>query len=254
MPDPPTTAGAFPSTRWRLTAPESYILLHGLDASPRDAFKLGLMELVARGALVLDNDARQSGRRGTRRIAALRDGPNPITPREIPLQAIWDLWTHAPRTTFENGWTAVTVDDLAKRRGRLRHLSQDRRPARRRLWPHRPRSEPELSGTADLKRSQPRPSWCAFDANRRRSAAWAGGVNAMDGRRANLGSEPPARRPPHGCAEDDPPGAGRGPPHAPARGSAPVAGPDRARSAPTAVPAHTAAQTRGECVMACAAV
>ena len=82
---------------------------------------------------VLDNDARQSGRRGTRRIAALRDGPNPITPREIPLQAIWDLWTHAPRSTFENGWTAVTVDDLAKTAARQyrplrRYVEREIRP------------------------------------------------------------------------------------------------------------------------------
>ncbi|MDO8477084.1 MAG: hypothetical protein Q7W02_12990 [Candidatus Rokubacteria bacterium] len=44
--------GAAP--RWQLTAPESYVLLNGPRASGVEAFKKGLLELVARGVRIKD--------------------------------------------------------------------------------------------------------------------------------------------------------------------------------------------------------
>src|SRR6476659_600683 len=44
-----------PAQRWELTAPESYLLRYGpgRDVRPVSAFKLALMDLIARGALTL---------------------------------------------------------------------------------------------------------------------------------------------------------------------------------------------------------
>ena len=56
----------WPATRWQLSAPESFVLRNGPNASGREAFKLGLMELVGRGVLALDNPGKD---------AMLRDGP-----------------------------------------------------------------------------------------------------------------------------------------------------------------------------------
>ena len=68
-----TTDTGWPATRWGLSAPESYVVLNGPSASGSEAFKLGLMEMVARGVLVLET-IEHRGRFSRKQVATLRDG------------------------------------------------------------------------------------------------------------------------------------------------------------------------------------
>ncbi|MDP9375790.1 MAG: GPP34 family phosphoprotein, partial [Chloroflexota bacterium] len=71
----------WPEKPWRLSAPESYVLLHGPKARGNKVFALALMELVARGAFRII--------RGDQPL--LMRGPRPARPDARPLAAIWDL-------------------------------------------------------------------------------------------------------------------------------------------------------------------
>jgi len=53
-PSIPVTAVPHAASGWRLTAPESYVLLNGAQASGVEAFKTGVLEIVARGALAIE--------------------------------------------------------------------------------------------------------------------------------------------------------------------------------------------------------
>ena len=79
---------------WSLSAPESYVLLHGADADAREVFKLALTELIARGALVLEEE--RGGWRGRTR-PIVRDGPRATSPRERPLAAAWEVYRSSQR-------------------------------------------------------------------------------------------------------------------------------------------------------------
>jgi Golgi phosphoprotein 3 (GPP34) len=92
-------------TRWELTAPESFVLLNGPSASGREAFKLGVMELIARGALAMDEA-------GTKN-ATLRDGPQARAPRERALGAIWDVYQASPSHSWA-GRYGVRLKDLGR--------------------------------------------------------------------------------------------------------------------------------------------
>jgi hypothetical protein len=94
----------WPSTRWQLSAPESFVLLNGPGASGREAFKLGVMELVARGVLVLDEP-------GT--TATLRDGPRARAPSERALAAIWDVYVATPKQSWA-GRSGARLKDLGR--------------------------------------------------------------------------------------------------------------------------------------------
>ncbi len=71
----------WPEKPWRLSAPESYVLLHGPKARGNKVFALALMELVARGAYRII--------RGDQPL--LMRGPRPARPDARPLAAIWAL-------------------------------------------------------------------------------------------------------------------------------------------------------------------
>ena len=66
---------------WTLPAPESYALFAGVTKIESDAFKLGLMQLIAMGALSADGD-------GT----TLERGQTPIDARAGSLAAVYGVW------------------------------------------------------------------------------------------------------------------------------------------------------------------
>jgi hypothetical protein len=113
MTDATTTGPDWPATRWGLSAPESHVVLNGPNASGSEAFKLGLMELVARGTLALET-IEQRGRFSRKSVAMLRDGPRSGAPREQPLAAIWQIYEHVPHKVTDDGLSRVAVEDLAR--------------------------------------------------------------------------------------------------------------------------------------------
>src|SRR5678816_908766 len=104
-----TTETAWPATRWGLSAPESYVVLNGPSASGSEAFKLGLMELVARGVWVLETVERRV-LLSKKQVAILRGGPRETMPREQPLAAIWHLY----QGLTPDGEPGVPVEKLAR--------------------------------------------------------------------------------------------------------------------------------------------
>jgi uncharacterized membrane protein YgcG len=122
----------WPATRWSLTAPESFVLLNGPNASGGQAFKLGLTELVARGALLLETTT--SGGIRHREVAMLRDGSKPGAPRERTLDAIWSIYQRTQTHTYGDGLSGVRIEDLAKAAARFygslsAYVKQDVLPA-----------------------------------------------------------------------------------------------------------------------------
>jgi hypothetical protein len=115
--------GSFlPQNRWRLTAPESYVLLYG-PKSGGSALKLALLELVARECLELV-EAEERGAFGrTKRVAILRHGSGKRDPGGPPLDALVELLGSVQTEASEDGSGGVPVAELAraarKRYGRL---------------------------------------------------------------------------------------------------------------------------------------
>ncbi|MDQ3809369.1 MAG: hypothetical protein M3336_03670, partial [Chloroflexota bacterium] len=177
----------WPSARWSLTAPESHALLHDRGASGRDAFKLGLMELIARGALSLDPTAERRALVGVWPVAVLRAGPTARAPREQPLAAIWELFEATRPSDFLNGPPGVQVRDLANTAARrlgsidgylgrvvvpalvARGLVELRRERWLRILPVTRR---RLSGRGEVARAELE-RWLQF--GRSRLGAWSGG-------------------------------------------------------------------------------
>jgi hypothetical protein len=116
-------AGEWPATRWRLTAPESYVLQAPKRLSSVEAFKLALRELVLRKALAVE-PVEAGGLLGRRkRRSALRDGPQLRSMAEPALTPLLALYGHAQRsrlrTTTEShaparDFDGVLVEDLAR--------------------------------------------------------------------------------------------------------------------------------------------
>src|SRR5262249_15707829 len=102
--------------RWQLSAPESYVLLHGTHASGAEAFKKGLLELVARGMLKLERRTRNSFLWFTATHSILLPGPTmaPTPPAPPPLRAIHSLSLSTPG--FDP--PGVRVKDLPRGSGR----------------------------------------------------------------------------------------------------------------------------------------
>jgi hypothetical protein len=94
--------------RWDLTAPESWVLLNGPKADSQP-FKLGLTELMARGALRL---IESKGRFGKKTVL-LADGLRASAPNEAALRALWELYRRGSTKTTPDG-TGVPVDQLAR--------------------------------------------------------------------------------------------------------------------------------------------
>ena len=82
------------SQKWLWPGPESYALLCGPDLAKNDAFKVGLLQLVAEGILVPDYV--ESSKTKRRRETILRAGS--VSPDRVSgsLAAIYRLWEGAP--------------------------------------------------------------------------------------------------------------------------------------------------------------
>jgi hypothetical protein len=105
------------SAPWPLSAPESYVLLHGPRAKSVEAFKRGLLELVARDVLTVETRERpRCFHLFTEQASFLHTGPN-MSRGELaaqPLQAIWDIYR---RTSLCASWgdpPGVLVRDLPR--------------------------------------------------------------------------------------------------------------------------------------------
>jgi hypothetical protein len=105
------------STPWPLSAPESYVLLHGPRAKSIEAFKRGLLELVARDVLRVETRERpRCFQLFTEQATFLHTGPNMSRGELVarPLQAIWDIYR---RTSLCISWgdpRGVLVRDLPR--------------------------------------------------------------------------------------------------------------------------------------------
>jgi hypothetical protein len=101
-------SGDWPSARWRLTAPESYVLEAPRHLSGVEAFKLALRELVLRRALQVEQVETAGFLRSRRRGSVLRIGTSVTEPALAPLL---DLHARARRRGGDDG---VRVEDLAR--------------------------------------------------------------------------------------------------------------------------------------------
>ena len=108
------TPTGWPATPWELTAPESYVLLHGPTASGAETFKLAVLELVARGFLKLVQVEEASSLGGQHRLNGLVRGVRAKPPAEPALASVWTLYTSIPARTFVDGSEGVPVDELAR--------------------------------------------------------------------------------------------------------------------------------------------
>lgn|SRR5215510_2848846 len=99
--------------RWGLSAPESFVLLNGSSATGSEAFKLGLMELVATGALILESSEHRVLFM-ERHVATLRDGPRAGAARPRALDAIFDLYARTPHQAVVDGVPALAITELAR--------------------------------------------------------------------------------------------------------------------------------------------
>lgn len=90
---------------WPLPAPESYMLLQNVRRASREAFKLGLLQLVAAG--VLRPDKRRIDTSGTRGDESmLRPGPRSKEAVTGSVASIYTLWAASLQPT---------IKDLARR-------------------------------------------------------------------------------------------------------------------------------------------
>lgn len=101
--------------RWEPSAPESFVLLYGAGAEDRQALKLALLELVARGKLAL-RDVEEEGFLRNRSVAVLYRGSGQEgAPR--PLRALIEVFDRAAaRLQRPDG--GVPVAKLAEEVGR----------------------------------------------------------------------------------------------------------------------------------------
>ena len=105
------------SAPWPLSAPESYVLLHGPRAKSTEAFKRGLLELVARDVLTVETRERpRFFNLITEQASFLHTGPN-LSRSELaaqPLQAIWDIYRRTSLCTSWGDPRGVLVRDLPR--------------------------------------------------------------------------------------------------------------------------------------------
>jgi hypothetical protein len=103
------------SAPWPLSAPESYVLLHGPRAKGIEAFKRGLRELVARDVLTVETRERpRCFHLFTEEASFLHTGPN-MSRGELaaqPLQAIRDIYRRTSLCTSWGDPRGVLVRDL----------------------------------------------------------------------------------------------------------------------------------------------
>src|SRR3954469_244891 len=102
-----------PQNRWRLTAPESYVLLYG-PKSGGSALKLALLELVARECLELVEVEERGAFGRARRVATLRDGSRRRDPGGPPLDAVVELLGSVQTEGSEDGSGGVPVAEFTR--------------------------------------------------------------------------------------------------------------------------------------------
>jgi hypothetical protein len=102
-------AGEWPAERWRLTAPESYVLRAPEHMSSVEAFKLGLREVVLRRGLRIERLEIASPFGRSRPKVALRQGTVAMT--EPALTPLVELYARALRRRSAD---YVLVEDLAR--------------------------------------------------------------------------------------------------------------------------------------------
>ena len=112
--DRPIPASSAP---WPLSAPESYVLLHGPRAKSVEAFKRGLLELVARDVLTMET--RERGRLFplfTARTSFLLRGPKMpwVHSAAPPLRSIWDIYSRTSISVSPGDPRGVRVRDLRR--------------------------------------------------------------------------------------------------------------------------------------------
>jgi uncharacterized membrane protein YgcG len=115
----------WPATAWTLTAPESFVLQEGPNASGSETFKVAVLELVSRGALRLVEVEERGAFGRVKRTSVLAPGPKPRPPTAQPLAAVWLLYSGVPLKTFPGGVVGVAVEDFARAAVR-RYRSLDR--------------------------------------------------------------------------------------------------------------------------------
>jgi len=105
------------SAPWPLSAPESYVLLHGPRATSVAAFKRGLLELVARDVLTVETRERRGlFRFFTARTSFLFNGPTMSGMRSAarPLRSIWDIYGSTSISISPGDPRGVRVRDLRR--------------------------------------------------------------------------------------------------------------------------------------------
>ena len=106
------------SAPWPLSAPESYVLLHGPRAKSIEAFKRGLLELVARDVLTVETRERpRLFNLITEQTSFLHPGPKMSWGGELaasPLQAIRDIYRRTSLCTSWGDPPGVLVSDLPR--------------------------------------------------------------------------------------------------------------------------------------------
>jgi hypothetical protein len=91
------------SDRWELTAPESYVLRHLQDGHGGEAFRLAVVELVARGALRFRRVEKKRVPGWTYRRAVLCEGPRRNEVAEPALLPVLEMYDSLPKRTFVPG-------------------------------------------------------------------------------------------------------------------------------------------------------
>jgi uncharacterized membrane protein YgcG len=124
-------ATGLPETSWQLSAPESYALLNGPNASGAETLKLALVELVGRGVLKL-GEVEQSGFLGRTTgtsVLTRGDGSRFSVPSQGPLRTVLEVFETTPPKTFPDGTSGVPVSELAaavvRRSGSLDRFVKD---------------------------------------------------------------------------------------------------------------------------------
>src|SRR4029453_4889227 len=108
------------STPWPLSAPESYVLLHGPRAKSVEAFKRGLLQLVSRDVLTVETrERRVFFRFFTARASFLLRGPKMpwVHSAAQPLRSIWEIYSR----------TCISVSPAEPRGVRVRDLRRSPR-------------------------------------------------------------------------------------------------------------------------------
>jgi uncharacterized membrane protein YgcG len=101
------------------------VLLRGPSASGAEAFKLALLELVARGRLRMVETMEQSSLGDVVPARVLARGDQALPPAEPVLASVWTLYNSIPARAFADGTEGVTADELAREaQRRYRPLGQ----------------------------------------------------------------------------------------------------------------------------------